>query len=550
MSRHGQTTHVWHRLVSTLTAIAVAIGSAGLVSFTRATSVHADSLGYPWPTDSEAPCEFAPNGGSSCANPNNPSDKYDWGVYISGVFHQYRNGYEYRNCTDYVQWKESTVGVDVPSTWGNGGQWYDNAPTSKQTTTPKAWDAAVVPGNPGHVAFIESVNSVDPNNPLNDNITVSEYNHDAQGHGDTWTGKASDRGFTKFVDFGKHPADGGSGGGSGTPPPTTTSRPAVVSRDSAHMDVFYLDTNHELVNIGWNSTSGWGIPGVIATYAYSNPAVTSRGSDSMDIFYRDGNSNLMNVGWTAANGWSGPWTRVSNGTVNGDPTVIHRTSDSMDVFYHDSHDNLVNMGWTASNGWSGPWTLVGNGSLASSPVAITRFSGQMSVFYRDASHDLMEEAWDSRGWNGPWPHVTGSADGDFSAITRTSDSVDVVYRTTGGGVAKAGWDTNGWNQQTFVGSGTVGNPTILSRDPGNMEVFWHDTQGNLVNDGFGTNGWSGPAIRSNNVGDNPVGVSRAQSNMDLFFRNNGSGNVGILTNAGWDASNGWHTGLLAATNMA
>jgi surface antigen len=129
-------------------------------------------------------------------------------VNSGGTFHPYRNGYEYRNCTDYTQWQESQspISVAVPTNWGNGGQWYGNAPTSEQSTTPKAWDAAVVPGNPGHVAFVQSVNSVDPNNAGNDNITVTEYNHDAQGHGDTRTGTASSMGFTEYVDFGVHPS--------------------------------------------------------------------------------------------------------------------------------------------------------------------------------------------------------------------------------------------------------------------------------------------------------------------------------------------------------
>lgn len=100
---------------------------------------HADTttygdLGYPW---KDAVCEFGSGGGSSCTNPNNPSDSYDWGVYISGTFHPYRSGYEYRNCTDYVQWKESTLGVTVPSNWGNGGQWYTMHLPVKDRPRPK-----------------------------------------------------------------------------------------------------------------------------------------------------------------------------------------------------------------------------------------------------------------------------------------------------------------------------------------------------------------------------------------------------------------------------
>jgi surface antigen len=173
---------------------------------------HADTLGYPWPTDAQAPCKFGAAGGASCTDPTPTSEthtnegSYNWGVYANSVFHPYREGggYEYRNCTDYTAWKLESLGVspsDV-NNLGNGGKWYDNAPANKRSTTPKAGDAAVVPAtstNPwGHVAFVESVNP-------DGTITVSEYNYNGQGTGDTRTGNAASMGFTKFVDFGVNP---------------------------------------------------------------------------------------------------------------------------------------------------------------------------------------------------------------------------------------------------------------------------------------------------------------------------------------------------------
>ena len=70
---------------------------------------------------------------------------------------------------------------------------------------PQKWDAAVEPGAIGHVAFIESVNSIDSSNPLNDNLTVSEYNENGDGHGDYRTGTAASMRFTEFVNFGISP---------------------------------------------------------------------------------------------------------------------------------------------------------------------------------------------------------------------------------------------------------------------------------------------------------------------------------------------------------
>src|SRR5258707_14772966 len=111
--------------IASLGSLSLLLASSALticVSFSSVAS--ADTLGYPWPTDTEAPCKFAPNGGVHCTNPNDSTDLYDWGVNSGSpvTFHPYRNGYEYRNCTDYTQWQESQspINVSVPTNWGNG----------------------------------------------------------------------------------------------------------------------------------------------------------------------------------------------------------------------------------------------------------------------------------------------------------------------------------------------------------------------------------------------------------------------------------------------
>ncbi len=180
-------------------AVLVAGGAVASVAqeYMEPSVAYAADLGYPW---SDAPCKFGAAGGGSCANPNDPGDVYDWGVVSAdGSFSPYRNGYEYRNCTDYVQWKVGTYGVAVPGNLGNGGRWYDNSPPEKRTTTPKAGEVAVAPGVLGHVAFVESVDASGA-------ITVSEYNHNQTGTGDMRSGKPADMGFTEFIDFGVDPS--------------------------------------------------------------------------------------------------------------------------------------------------------------------------------------------------------------------------------------------------------------------------------------------------------------------------------------------------------
>ena len=162
----------------------------------------ADILSYP---DYDASCQFGASGGASCTNPANSSDKYDWYVdeNVDGQYSGYSEnlsgrGYYYRNCTDYVAWKLQSLGVPEDKTpgLGNGGSWYTRAqvkglPTG---TTAAAGAAAVQPGSPGHVAYVESVNT-------DGTITVSEYNKNQDGTGGTRTGTASGLGFTQFVYF-------------------------------------------------------------------------------------------------------------------------------------------------------------------------------------------------------------------------------------------------------------------------------------------------------------------------------------------------------------
>jgi surface antigen len=214
------------KIIRALLVLTLLAGLAITVVIASASQARADNLGYPW---SGAPCEFGSSGGSACQNPNNDNDKYDWFESSDGTFSGgdcgYSGassecfdkwGYEYRNCTSWVAYRESLIGVTVPRNLGDGGDWYASAPMNERTTTPKAWDVAVEPRSAahpdGHVAFIESVNSIDPSNPINDNITVSEYNRIGDGNGDTQSGSAAALGFTEFVDFGVHPT--GTGGSS------------------------------------------------------------------------------------------------------------------------------------------------------------------------------------------------------------------------------------------------------------------------------------------------------------------------------------------------
>lgn len=178
--------------------------------------------GYPW---ANAGCAFGAAGGTRCANPRNSSDVFDWYVdenhdgQLDGgcgarsmrsgeCFDQW--GYEYRNCTSYVAWKLTSLGVPRArvSGLGNAAQWPVNARRRGVVLSAVPEEGAVAVDRRaalpfGHLAFVASVHP-------NGTITVWEYNHPSLSNGfsygdfGTRTGTPAALGFTTFIDFGAH----------------------------------------------------------------------------------------------------------------------------------------------------------------------------------------------------------------------------------------------------------------------------------------------------------------------------------------------------------
>jgi len=96
-----------------------------------------------------AACEFGSAGGTSCTNPNNARDKYDWGYYYSGSWHLLSPlGFNYRNCTDYAAWRVGSLSWSSFgfSGSGNAANWgvypnYSHAGFT-ETRTPHIGDIA------------------------------------------------------------------------------------------------------------------------------------------------------------------------------------------------------------------------------------------------------------------------------------------------------------------------------------------------------------------------------------------------------------------------
>jgi surface antigen len=159
--------------------------------------------GYPW---HDAPCRYAA-GGTSCINPSNADDKYNWYAdedrndSFSGESENNDPwGYWYRNCVSYVAWKLDSLGVADSkfSNLGSAKYWVNVAKRGILVNTVPATGAVAVDTSTswGHVAFIESYH------PFTKEIVVSEYNRERDGaFRNGRKGTLAELGFEKVLHF-------------------------------------------------------------------------------------------------------------------------------------------------------------------------------------------------------------------------------------------------------------------------------------------------------------------------------------------------------------
>lgn len=523
-------------LASTLMA------GGGITAFTAGSVVHPsvayadsidDALGaYP---DKGMPCEHAPyNVTGSCAN-------YDWGPTHTDTDDDpseiSTRQYAYRNCTDWVAYRESVLaGVTVPGSLGLGGQWYDKAPADKRSTNPRAWDAAVEPVSAarpaGHVAFIESVNSVDPLDPLNDNITVSEYNEHFDGTGDQRSGTARSMGFTKFVDFGVHPADS-----TVTPPPANapSAKPSVIQSQNGTMQWFARGTSGD-VQTNWQSGPGQGWQGSALSLGGNiagNPVVSMGTNGTIEVFAREINNDVETT-WQVAPGsgtWA-PWQSLG-GNVTGDPVVVRGSSGAFEWFAKGVNGD-VQTNW--QNGAGQVWQLNAKslgGSISTPPVAIQGSNGAFELFAR-GNDGHIDTAWqyeNGSDWSG-WQSLGGTiADSQQIAIMQSANGAFEWFARGTGGDVQTNWQSGAgqlWQAAALsLGGDISGNVAVNPGTDGAIEVWGRNTNGVIMSTwqtapGSGT--WAEWQSLGGAVSGDPV-VVRGQNGAFEWFAIGTNGNL-------------------------
>lgn len=528
------------RIVAAGTIVASGIvgGEVASPAEAYATTITYDDLSYPWASATYVDANYD-WGFSTC--PDNDSGCMTFSGYLKGVKYGEADPWKYylRNCTSYVAWRESNLGAN-PSGLGNGGDWYDKAPETMRSTTPKAWDAAVEPGttsNPyGHVAFVESVNS-------DGTITVSEYNYDGKGDGDKRTGTAASMGFTEFVDFGKHP-DTTTTTTTTTPGPTFM--PTAIQRPSGETDVAVVGPANSL-DFYYNpaGTSNWGKTSV-PNAAYSTPAMVQRSGGETDIAVQ-GPGNSMDFYYNAPG--SPTWGRspvAVPGYAYSAPSVVQRSSGETDIAIQGPNNSLDFYFNTQGSPYWGRLSVAGGGAAYSAPAMVQRPNGETDIAVQGPNNslDFYYNLPGTTSWGVSHVAIPNWAFSAPAAIQRPttgetdiavqgpSNQLDLYINAQGSG---------GWGRIPAAGPGstyTAPNPPVmLQRSTGETDIAVKGAgdQADLYYNAQGSPDWGesvaavggyslrAPAmVQRPNTGETDLAIVGPNNRLDFYFNSQGS----------------------------
>lgn len=278
-------------------ALAIGLGLTGGAATTMAeqapqAAYAAVSDTYP---DKDVPCanQSDPDFGNTSGSGTPWCDGYDWGKITYGPAPQNAvtsislnsgRGYGYRNCTDWVAWRLSELGITVPKVWGKGGDWDDKAILANKIVdnTPEVGDIAVwdpsTPTGFGHVEVVEKVNT-------NGTVDTSGYNKAETGSYGTQSGVTAHH----YIDL------------NGTTPTT----PPAPTADKIDELAFVRESGHwtgqaEIITLhgapGYGAIRGVGLTGY--------PAVSDPGN-VVPLAIKTNNDAISELGFVRMNHWSG-----------------------------------------------------------------------------------------------------------------------------------------------------------------------------------------------------------------------------------------------------
>jgi hypothetical protein len=263
--------------------------------------------------------------------------------------------------------------------------------------------------------------------------------------------------------------------------------PAVVSRDWAHLDMFYVDGSGG-VNAVFQAAPD---------YAWHTEVLSS----PLTCIYR----RLLP-----------PICLQSLAQPNGYVTAAARTPDNLDVFFTGRDGNVYTTYWNSGvpntaglPTWAAPFpTTTGpcvntNGSCAgtASPgggiASVSRMPGELDVFYVGNDGGIWTSYWNA-GWQWTTEEIYGPssqiqpgpaiapAGAVITATARSAENLDVFVVGLDGGVVQSTWSAqnNHWGTSEIRlsgGTGQKGGPiSAVSRQPGALDVVYYGATSNSL----------------------------------------------------------------------
>jgi hypothetical protein len=273
---------------------------------------------------------------------------------------------------------------------------------------------------------------------------------------------------------------------SGTVSPSTT--PAVVSRTTGNLDMFYAGQNGGLYTLYQQATPTGTIQFPIQTgQEILRPDERVRLPDGITLFLQSLVPHNAPVSATA------------------------RSVENLDAFFIGTDSNVYNAYWSSSMGSNAStglpnWGYVSvttqncnspscakSGSPGGGVAAVSRYPGELDVFYVGNDGGIWTSGWVAGGsWtaselynprsNSVGTSATAPANAVITAAARTSENIDVFYVLSDGALYSSTWH-NGAYWQTFqvqgtIGTGVPGGPvSAVARQPTTLDVVYEASNG-------------------------------------------------------------------------
>jgi hypothetical protein len=270
--------------------------------------------------------------------------------------------------------------------------------------------------------------------------------------------------------------------------------PAIVSRSSGLLDMFYYNTTGYLYT-AYNTQGN--IPDWPGEYAIDDthnnwifsPAVSSWGSSNLMLFAVNDFHDLWYCRWNDA-GWFG-FSLVPGQDVYSTPAVVSRTNGNIELVYVNTTAQLIHMTYTEGGGWGSPEIIDTRAWPYGEGISLVSTSSDSFTVIGRWSTQIWTRTWTLSGGWGAWQNTglpaysfVGASVRKYSDALTQSTLIDVITDIDGNPTYK--WSVsrdNGmtWDNEPYSGASiaNAGGPMVIGSSRYNRIEFYHEQSAHI-----------------------------------------------------------------------